>query len=485
MSEILESVLDEFKKIAAIPRPSKHEEKVSNFLKNYLQGFGFEVVQDENKNLVAEIPALCGLENVPRTILQAHMDMVCVAEPGYNYSPMTDPIKIIRTEDFLQAEGTSLGADDGIGIAEILYLAKNHEKFPHGPIRIVFTVDEEQGMGGAIQIDEKFFKDAKFLINCDSENYDEIIVGSAGNIYIIFTKKINFVEPDEKLKNTFRMKFFGLRGGHSGTDIADNRANAIKVMKNFFRLTMSKGDSQPAKIFGGEASNVIPSNAEALFVTELDLKTLQECAEIFKGQVKRKFGDAESDFQIEFEPAERPEKVFSKKDFSEFMSLITIIHSGVYSMNKDVPNAVETSANIGKVRMEEDRLAITLMARSNVPEMLSEFKEMYNQAAAMMNFKVTYNETVPAWLHNPESKLTKIMAEIFEEQNNFSPTVRVLHAGLECSLFYVKNNDLDMVSIGTTNENIHSPKEKLHLKTVEPQVKWILATLEKISELEN
>lgn len=482
MSEILESVLDEFKNLAAIPRQSKHEEQVSNFLKNYLSDLGFEVVQDENKNIIAEVPAICGMENLPLTILQAHMDMVCVARTGYKYNPLTDPIKIIRTEEFLQAEGTSLGADDGIGISEIIYIAKNHEKFLHGPIRIIFTTNEEQGMSGATNIDEKYLQDAKFLINCDSENYNEIVVGSAGHVYVHFRKKLEFVEPDENLKNSFRMKIFGLRGGHSGMEIASNRANSIKLMKNFMRLLQARGRLQPSYYTGGEASNVIPSSAEAVIVTDLDLNILQECGGLLKKQVEKNFGGAEPNLQIEFEQVERPQKVFSTKDFGELLSLLTIIHSGVYAMSRNTPDLVETSANIGIVRTEEEFLHIVLMARSNVSQMIDEFEDMYGNVAAMTNFEITANHTSPAWSYNPHSQLERIMKKIFIEQNNFSPKVHVIHAGLECSIFLAKNKNLDIISIGTTNENIHSPNERLHLKTVEPQVKLIIATLEKISE---
>lgn len=177
---ILEGVLEEFAKLAAIPRPSKHEEQVSNFLKNFFEERGFEVVQDNFKNIIAEIPASVGKENAPLTILQAHMDMVCVAEDGYDFNPTRDPIKLVRGDKFLEAEGTSLGADDGIGIAEILYLVKNRDAHPHGKLRIIFTTDEEQGMSGAINLDEKFLAGAAFLINCDSEKFGELVAGSAG-----------------------------------------------------------------------------------------------------------------------------------------------------------------------------------------------------------------------------------------------------------------------------------------------------------------
>lgn len=485
MSEILENVLIEFEKLAAIPRQSAHEEKISNFLKNYLSDLGFEVFQDESNNVIANIPASCGKENSPLTILQAHMDMVCVAEPGFKYDPLTDPIKLVRTEEFLTAEGTSLGADNGVGVAEILYFTKNHEKFFHGPLRIIFTTCEEIGMGGAKKISEKYFEDAKFLINLDTENYDEIIVGNAGSVHVEFKKKFNTVEPDKNLKNTFLIKISGLRGGHSGIDIAKHKANSIKILRNFLRLVNGKGNFQTAGFSGGEAANVIPSSAKTLIVTDLNLETLQKCSELIKIQIRTNYGDTEPNVKFEIIPAERPKKVLSIIDFGEFMNLTTIIHSGVYAMSDKIPDAVETSANVGVVRTEEDILKIKLMARSHSSEMLEEFSEMYTHAAEMTNFEIYCEKPSPVWNYNPDSKLIKIMSKIFEEQNNFPAKIHVIHAGLECSFFSLKNKNLDIISVGTTNENIHSPNERLHLKTVEPQVNLIRATLEKISELKN
>ena len=200
MSEkILEAVLKEFAKLAAIPRPSKHEGQVSNFLKNFFEEHGFKVLQDSFKNIIAEIPASIGKENAPLTILQAHMDMVCVAKEGYEFNPTRDPIKLIRTEKFLEAEGTSLGADDGIGIAEILYLIKNRDAFPHGKLRIIFTTDEEEGMSGASNLDKKFLADADFLINCDSERFGELVVGCAGTVHATLWRELHYVRPDTKL----------------------------------------------------------------------------------------------------------------------------------------------------------------------------------------------------------------------------------------------------------------------------------------------
>ena len=471
MGKILESVLDEFKNLAAIPRPSKHEEKVSNFLRDYLKSYGFEVVQDENKNIIAEIPATCGKENAPRTILQAHMDMVCVAEKNYKYKPLEDAIKLIRTDEYLTAEGTSLGADDGMGIAEILYIAKNHEKFSHGAIRMIFTVDEEQEMSGAKNLDAKYL-DAEYFINCDSEIFEEIVAGSAGNIHVDFVRKIDYTAPN--FSNAYKIKFSGLHGGHSGIEIHKDYTNAIKLAAKFLNIFSKKEKFQLAKFEGGSASNVIPSDAEIILATDLPLEKISA----YTDDIQKIYIDAEPNFKIEIAPVQMPEKVFGDTDFEKLIALILTVHSGVYSMSGAVP---VTSANIGTIWTAET-VDLKILARSNVTEKLNNFIDTFAQVAKLTNFEVKFGTPVPAWDFNPKGKLAKIMAEIFERQNNFAPKVHTIHAGLECSCFAVKNPKLDIVSIGTTNENIHSPKERLHLKTVEPQVNLIISTLEKIAE---
>ncbi len=467
---MLEKVLDEFKKLAAIPRPSKHEEKISNFLRDYLKSYGFEVVQDSSKNIIAEIPAICGKEDSPRTILQAHMDMVCVAEENYKFNPLEDSIKLIRTEDFLTAEGTSLGADDGMGIAEILYIVKNHENFSHGPLRIIFTVDEEQGMTGAINLDKKFLADAEFFINCDSEKFEEIVAGSAGNIHVDFSKKINFIEP--KFSNALKIKFSGLHGGHSGIEISKNYANAIKLASKF----LSQGNFQLAQFDGGSAPNVIPSDAEIIIGTDFSADEIFTRADLLKSNVKKIYGE---NLKIEITPVAMPEKFLSESDFENLIALILTIHSGVYSMRGDT---VISSANIGIIRTTES-VEVNILARSNVSQVLEDFTDTFAQVAKVTKFEVKFGTPAPAWDFNPDSKLLKIMAEIFERQNNFAPKILTTHGGLECSFFAVKNPKLDIVSTGTTNEFIHSPKERLHLKTVEPHVNLIIETLAQISNL--
>ncbi|MBQ7476831.1 MAG: beta-Ala-His dipeptidase [Selenomonadaceae bacterium] len=488
--EILEGVLDEFKKLAEIPRPSKHEEKISGYLQKYLLSLGFDVTQDQHKNIIAEIPASEGKEDAPLTILQAHMDMVCVAEDGYNYDALTSPIKLLRTEKFLEAEGTSLGADDGMGIAEILYITKNFfngkfENVPHGPILLIFTSDEEQGMGGAININKEHFNDAQFMINCDSENFDVIVVGSAGHLSADFTRQINFLNTEifSSASNSaaMKIKICGLRGGHSGIEIDDNRANAIKILTKFLHELNLRGNVRLSKIDGGTVQNVIPSSAEAVIVTDLNFEDVKNFSDEFSARMKKIFVD-EVNLKIIVDETDMPSKIFSVGDFNDLIDLVTLIHSGIFSTSNTSPKFIQASANLGVIRTDE-KISVKVMSRFNIDELAEEFETVNKTLAKVTNFDVKFGEHSPAWIHNPKSTLGKIAAEIFAEQNNFSAQIKTIHAGLECSHFIGKNPALEIISIGTTNEFIHSTRERLHLDTVTPQVNLIVETLKRIAEL--
>ena len=480
--KILGGVLEEFKKLAAIPRPSKHEERVSNFLKKFLEELGFEVVQDDFKNIIAEIPASLGKENSPLTILQAHMDMVCVAEEGYKFNPTTDSIKLIRGEKFLEAQGTSLGADDGIGIAEILYLVKNRNAFEHGKLRIIFTTDEEEGMSGAINLDKEFFADAEYLINCDSEKFGELVAGSAGSVHVNFWRELHYVRPDTKLPNNMKIKIGGLRGGHSGEEISSGRINAIKIASQIMRQITLRGKIRLSNLRGGRAFNVIPDSAELIFATDIKAEVVQNfCAEMER-KLRKIYSTTDPDVKIEAQVIKRPDKVLHVKDYDALSNLLTIIHSGVYMMSPENPAQVLASANLGVVRMDDNIVELKILPRANADELVEEFIEGFDQAARLCAFETKFSAPTPAWIFNPDSKLLKIAENVFKEQNNCVPTVKTIHVGLETSFFAKKNPKLDIISIGTTNENIHTPNERLHLETVAPHVKFIVGLLEKIAE---
>ena len=483
--KILEGVLAEFKKLAAIPRPSKHETQVSNFLKKFFEERGLAVVQDKFKNIIAEVPASPGKENSPLTILQAHMDMVCVAEEGYAFEPTKDPIKLIRGEKFLEAEGTSLGADNGVGIAEILFLVENAQNFEHGPLRIIFTTDEEQGMGGAMGLDEKFLAGARFLINCDSEKFGELTAGSAGGVYATFWRELHYVRPDTKLFTNMAIKISGLRGGHSGADISDGRINAIKVAVQIMRAITRRGKIRLASLSGGQAFNVIPDSAEIVIATDLPAEEVQElCADVER-RLKDVYAATEPNVKIEAQVIKRPDKVLHAKDYDCLTNFIAMIHSGVYLLSPENPTQVLASANLGMVRMNDKFVELKVFPRANADALIEEFIDGFDQAAKLCIFESKFSAVMPAWSFNPDNKLLELAEKIFTEQNGYAPEVKTIHASLETSIFAKKNPALDIISIGTTNENIHSPNERLHLETVAPHVRLIAGVLERVADTKN
>ena len=478
-SEILESVLDEFKNLAAIPRQSGHEQAVSDFLKKYLTEAGFSVQQDEVYNIIADAPTSPGYEKAPLTIIQGHMDMVCVAEEGYSYDPHKDPIKLVRDDTYLSAEGTSLGADDGIGVAEGIYVLKNAKD--HGPLRLIVTVDEERGMTGAVNLEDKYLADASFLINCDSENWDELTVGCAGSVNLDFSRKLKRTAPQGKA--AWKISVNGLLGGHSGERIGDGRGNAIRTLALALQALQEKGLVEVADFRGGKARNAIPDSAAAVIVTDLAEEEINEILFVELGRFNKIYGSVDPKAKFQAVKAELPAEVLTAGDAKRLLSLLTILHTGVFAMSTVIPGLVETSANLGVVEMKADEVAVQYFPRSAVDQKIDEFRHFAQQIAELTGFTAHIGTQSPGWKENKDSRLAKIMAETFKAQNGQPMKVETIHAGLECGWHFRKNPQLDMVSIGVTTTDIHSPKERLELATVEPQVKLILETLKKIAAL--
>lgn len=477
--EILDGVLEEFQKLAAIPRKSGAEKRVSDFLKTYLTEQGFHVVQDEVNNIIADASATPGFEQAPRTILQGHMDMVCVAEDGYAYDPLRDPIKLVRSEKYLEAEGTSLGADDGIGVAEGLYLLK-HAK-DHGPLRLIVTVDEERGMTGAIHLAPKYLQDAKFLINCDSENYDELTVGSAGSVDLTFRRALKYeAAPEGK---AYRLSVGGLLGGHSGERIGDGRGNALRTLAFLLQALSRQGRIALADFHGGKAHNAIPDTAEACFLTQIPREEISQILTAEKEKFLAIYGAVDPSVEFVLQETEAPERVLIPGDAQRLLRLLLLLHTGVFAMSTVIPSLVETSANLGVVRMEDDVVSVEYFPRSAVDGKLDEFAAEARILGDLVGFEAVVGTKSPGWKENKKSVLAKMMAEVFEEQNGKPMKVETIHAGLECGWHFGKNPQLDMVSIGVTTQDIHSPNERLVLATVEPQVRLIEEALRRIAKL--
>ena len=476
---IVDSVIKNFIPLTSIPRPSGHEKAVSDYLYNVLVGMGLSVTQDEKYNLIADKKATPGFEKVPLTILQSHMDMVCVAAEGVQYDPLTDPIKCRIDGDFLTADGTSLGADDGVGIAEILFILQNIEN--HGPLRAIFTVDEESGMTGAIALDKKWLTEAKYLINCDSEDYDILTVGSAGSVNLKFSRKLEFVKAPAG--EAYSISLSGLTGGHSGEEINEGRGNAVELMIRVLSSMQEAGIVfSLADISGGTASNAIAASAHAMIITQESVGKLQSVINVLEKHLLAIYSDSDKNLTLTLTKSTvRPSKVFSENDTVALLGLVLSLHTGVYSMSQKIDGLVETSANIGMLFIEEDHVKLIFFPRSSKAERILDFCQSVRALAKLSGFELSTGTISPVW-QEKIGELATFMTEIFAKQNGKSMKVTSIHAGLECSWHIQKNPALDMVSIGVTTHDIHSPKERVDLRTVAPQVKLITGVLEKIAQ---
>ena len=478
-STVLESVMREFRALAAIPRPSGHEKAGSDYLLAHLQEMGLEVVQDERGNIIADLAATPGRENAPRVILQGHMDMVCVAAPGVSYDPLQDAIELLEEGDMLRAKGTSLGADDGIGVAIILHILRHVTE--HGPVRVIFTVDEERGMTGAIHLEEKYLQDAQYLINCDSENLDELCVGSAGGVDLTFSRTMKLVAAPGK--SAWQVAVGGLQGGHSGEEIGTGRANALRLLSLTLAGLQEAGISFAlASLAGGKAKNAIASEAAAVIVTEASEEKLREALQGEEAKFRRTYSVTEPSLSLSLAKALPVQQVIAADDAANLLRILRLFHTGIYQMSALTPGMVETSANLGIVHMEGAEVDIDFYPRSSVEDKIFEFCCMAKDLAELTGFSLHIGTIAPSWDEDKANPLAEVIAEAFVQRMGKPMKVETIHAGLECGWFYRKNPQMKFVSVGVTTHDIHSPKESLDLPTVEPLVDILSAALKKLAE---
>lgn len=479
--DIIAGVLKEFEGLAGHPRPSHHEKEVSDYIVGRLAELGVTARQDDVYNIIADVPATPGYENAPVTVLQGHMDMVCVSKPGVVYDPVKDPIKLVREGNILRADGTSLGADDGIAVAVSLYLLQQEIK--HGPLRLIFTVDEETNMTGATTLSADHVKDAKYVINCDSESIDVICVASAGSCHMDFSRTLHRQVPGGDAAVVVRVH--GLLGGHSGEVINEGRANAIKSVAAVLRRLADKGiEYALADYTGGVAANAIPSDAAATIVVRKEdgpvvEATVQEAAKEFR----LIYGDFEQQAVFEATAAEVPATVFSKEDTEAVVDVINLLHSGVFAMNRSIPTLPDLSASLGTITTTEKTLSFQYFPRSSSDARLRDFLLTMPVVAKRTGTEVHMGTPMPAWTENTHSKLRFLMADVYKKVMNKEARIEAMHGGLETGFLYALNPELDIVSVGPETHDIHSADECVELDTVAQLVTVIGGTLENLAEL--
>ena len=474
-------VFEQFAKINQIPRPSKHEEKMIEYLKKFGKDHGLETKVDETGNVLIKKPATKGYENRATTILQSHMDMVCDKLVDVDIDFYNDPIQSYVDGDWMRAKGTTLGADDGIGDAIELAILDSDD-IEHGPIECVFTRDEETGLTGAFGMKAGFMS-GKYLINLDSEDEGQIFISCAGGIN---TTAVFHVTREDAPEGYFFMEasLKGLQGGHSGDDINKKRANAIKILARFLYNEQSKMDLYLAQWNSGRMHNAIPRDGKVIFAVPADKKEeVKADFNVFAKEVEDEYHITDTNMQWALVSADK-QKVMDKPTSDNLIKAIQAVDNGVLAMCQDETLAwmVETSSNIASVQSEEDKVVVVSSQRSNV---MSNLKNMSNSVKACFQLagaEVIQNDGYPAWKMNPESKLVKITVDAYKKLFNKEPKVLGIHAGLECGLFSEKYPHLDMVSFGPTLRNVHTPDECLYIPTVQMVWDHLLEILKNIPE---
>ena len=471
MSEALlkpKAVFDYFHQINAVPRPSKHEEKMIEFLHQFATEHGLGYKTDAAGNVLLSKPATPGKEQLPTVVLQGHMDMVCEKVTGLDFDFQTQPIETYVEGEWMKAKGTTLGADCGIGdaIALALLTDKNLE---HGPLEALFTRDEETGLTGAFSI-EPGFMSGKYLINLDSEDEGQIFVGCAGGANTTATFDYTLDDVPQGYV-TLRLSIDKLKGGHSGDDINKRRANANKLLARFLYLLWNKCDARLIKIHGGNLHNAIPRDAYAVVAVPMaDKEQVRVDFNVFAAQVEEEFHVEEKTITFQLESDEPATKCIDKKTAHALIWALQAVHNGILEMNQDIHELVETSSNLASIRQTNDQIVIVSSQRSSIHSSRVNMSNTFSAAFELAGAKVETGDGYPGWKPNPDSQLLHITVDAYKKIFGKEPEVKAIHAGLECGLFSEKYPEMDMVSFGPTLRGVHSPDERLLIPTV--QMVW-------------
>lgn len=466
-----------FGEILSIPRPSKHEEKMTEYLVNWAKERNLEYVSDEIGNVIIRKGATKGKENSPWVCLQSHIDMVCEKNSDKDFDFEKDAIVPKIEGEWLKADGTTLGADDGIGVATALAILDAND-IEHGPIECLFTVDEETGLSGAEALSADVLK-SRILLNLDSEDEGEIFIGCAGGIDTV--AKLPYDKEETPDAPAFKLMVKGLKGGHSGDDINKGLACANKILNRILWSLDKEMDLRLSCFEGGNLRNAIAREANATFVVaQADVELMKEIVEKFAVDLKYEFRTTEPDMQITLTEAEKPAFVIDMLSQDNLLNVLYACPHGVLAMSREIPGFVETSTNLASVKMKEDHFFITTSQRSSVESAKYAAAYRVESCFLLAGADVEHGDGYPGWAPNPESKILKIAVDAYKKLFNKEPIVRAIHAGLECGLIGEKYPGMDMISYGPTLRGVHSPDERLEIKTVELYWKHTLEILKNI-----
>lgn len=469
-----------FEQICQVPRPSKKEEKIREFLLDFARKNKLTAKTDKAGNVLITKAATPGRENSPVVILQTHMDMVCEKNSDKQFDFDNDAIEAYEEDGWVKANGTTLGADCGIGIAAQLAVLASKE-IKHGPLECLITVDEETGLTGAFALKPDFLE-GKILLNLDSEDEGEIFIGCAGGIDTVanFTSKM---EPVKENMAAFNVSVTGLTGGHSGDDIHKNRGNAVKILNRFLWKASRKYGIRMADYNGGNLRNAIAREATAKFTVDVKKKkSLVEEWEAFARDVYFEYERSEKGLAVSLEETGLPESVMDKDTQQKLLNAIAGCPHGVLEMSTRMPGMVETSTNLASVKcILNGKIQVTTSQRSELESRKHWAAQMVESVFLLAGAEVEHSAGYPGWTPNPDSQVLKVTVESYKQLFGVVPVVRSIHAGLECGLFLEKYPGLDMVSFGPTIRGAHSPDERLDVETTLKFWKHLIDVLENLN----
>ena len=469
---------NKFADLNAVPRPSKKEERVIAFMKDFGSKLGLETIEDEVGNVIIKKPATAGMENRKTIVMQSHLDMVHQKNADTVFDFDTQGIEMYVDGDWVRAKGTTLGADNGLGVATIMAILESTD-IAHPAIEALFTIDEETGMTGAMGLKGGVLS-GEILLNLDTEEDDEIDIGCAGGIDVTATRSYNEEEVPEDAV-AYKITVNGLNGGHSGMDIHKGLGNANKIMNRLLFGAFENFGLQIAEINGGSLRNAIPRESVATVVIAgmYDEAYVFDMQEII-GDIKAEFKTMEPKLAITIEKTELPTKIMDLGVQEGLLRALYTAHNGVYRMSPDMADLVETSNNIARVIVKDGEISVGCLTRSSVETSKMDLANSLRSAFELMGCEVEFSGSYPGWTPNVTSPILDVLTDLYEKQNNEKPKVVACHAGLECGILGTNYPDMDMISFGPTIHGAHSPDERASISSAQKYWNFVLEILKNI-----
>jgi len=465
-----------FADLNAVPRPSKKEERVIEFAKNFGENLGLPTHVDAVGNVIIKKPATAGMEDRTTVALQSHLDMVCQKNADTDFDFDTQGIKMLIEGDWVKADGTTLGADNGIGVASIMALLESTD-IPHPALEALFTIDEETGMTGAMGLVGGLL-DAKIMLNLDTEDDDELTIGCAGGIDVTASGNYEEVDAPEGYHGV-TLAIRGLTGGHSGMDIHKGRGNANKLMNRILYDANKKFNLRIASIEGGSLRNAIPRESFATIALGQN-KDFSHFMKEWQVILRNEYGTTDPDLSFTLEQCDVPTKVCTEAFQKQFLASVYACPNGIYRMSPDVDDLVQTSNNVARIVLKDGEYKVLCLTRGSVDSEKLDEAYAISSTFELIGATVTLSGSYPGWAPNPNAKIIKTMSDLYEEMFNEKANIFACHAGLECGILGTHYPDMEMISFGPNIRGAHSPDERVQISSVQKYWGYLLETLKRI-----